>query len=1005
LAPLLVLSLLLGGSTVFAADLSVPDSITGLHDGLRDFPREQLEDESARRAVDGAERKMQKALDKLGSGKKNALKSAVKVTGGAVKKLEKAGADASFADGIQGVVDAARGEIERMRAAIAARLAEDEALAAKYTKKLAKVEKKVERAAPALEAGEASKYLKKAGGLLAGMDKLLAKVGEGNGNGPPVGPDAGKGRAVLGPIAGADYEIHLLSDLDAGPVATGVTTTGAIDEAGRAEVDPGLFTDAALYLVVVSGGEDIDVDDDGVADDVPTPVNGKVHAVMTGAQIKAGDWRVSVLTEVAYQSILYMLRAGYDDAAILAALDQAATRLVKSDLTGDGKVDSDDLNTWDPVRFPTGTLLSEDQKEDLVGQIHAGEDTSASARESTSALLGSDTSVTFVRDIQVVGNLAFLAADLDGLYVVDVSDPVEPDRIGKASGATFSGAMVAVSGITALVGTSNGIYEMGVEVPESPHLIRVIPELKPRAMVGVGDLFYIATSDTLEVLDVSYRTDDDPETTEAVVVDSIAFDGRQAKDAYVSGNRLYVMSSFSVTAFDISTPESPTLSRSIGIVGTGVMAMSGDLLFTIDRMLPSARATLVIWDLGDLLQPQTLATLLLPTRGAFRIAVHDSVVYTSTNFSILAVDVSTPAEPVLLGRVFLGDWGPTALAVHGNDRPYALVGRDDSPNRNPARLDVFDVADPSIRGVMGSVGTESFLWDVEISGSAAYLASTAGLETVDLADPTAPSLGTGLELSEVVNALAVVGKHALLPGFSALHAVAITGPGAPSLTISDSAFTNPGQILAGRTGYVYVTTQTQPSTLRQIDVGDVEDMQVGVVFPESADKLILDVVPGTSSDTLYVMGMEAGRQLDVYSVTDAPAAPSLLGSYVFAPSPFQVGGIDVAGDTAFVVTAPPPVGPATLHALDVGTPSSIVEIGSIEIGRWGKVLVAGDRAVVSDPTFGIRVFDVSEPTSMKPLGGTKTTGNVVDFDILDGLVVVATQFGVEIVGLPVREVP
>ncbi|MHC4859597.1 MAG: LVIVD repeat-containing protein, partial [Planctomycetota bacterium] len=970
----------------------------------------QLEDESARRGVDGAERKMQKALDRLGGGKKNALKSAVKVTGGAVKKLVRAGADESFAAGIQGVVDAASGEIERMRGSIAARLAEDDALAKKYSKKLAKVVKKVERAAPALAAGDAPRYLKKAGGLLSGLAKLMAKVGEGDGSGPPVDPGAGKGRAILGPIAGARVEIHPLANLEGGPIFVGTTTTGAIDDAGRVELNPAAYSDDALYLVVVSGGEDIDVDDDGVADDVPTPVAGKVHAVMTGAQIKAGDWRVSVLTEVAYQSILYLLQAGYDDAAILEALDQAASRLVKSDVTGDGKVDSDDLNKWDPLLFPAHTLLDDRQKEELVEQIHAGEDTGDSALESTSALLGSDSSVTFIRDIEVVGNLAYLASDLATLYVVDVADPLNPDRIGKPSGFIANGYMVAVSGITALVATQHGVYELGVEVPEAPHLVNVHAGITPTGMVGVGDLFYIATRDALEILDVSYRTDEDPDTTEPVFLDSVPL-ATQVGELYVAGNRLYGKSSSGVLVFDITTPGTPTLTRTVGVAGSGAAAMSGDLMFTIDGLSPR-RSHLVITDLSELLQPQTLATLPLPTDGAHRMAVHGSAVYIGTANSIIVADVSTPSEPVVLGRVYIGDTGSSALAAYGSNRPFALVGRA-FPNTSAAELEVYDVADPTVSGVMGGVALEPFVRRMDLSGTMAYIASTAGtLESVDLSDPAEPSVGTSVDLpnlqdasrNDFVTDVAVVGDQALVSGGSALHAVALTGPGAPSLVASDPAFDNPDQLIAGRASYAYATTGTIPNVLSQIDAGDVEDFALGAVFPESADRLVLDVVPGTSSDTIYVMGMEARKQFDVYSVTDGGADPSLLGSYVFDPSPFDVGGIDVAGDTAFVVTNVFG-GPAEMTALDVDTPASISVLGSVEMERPGKVRVAGDLAVVSDPGFGIRIFDVSDPASMKEVGSTMTLGYVQDFEILGDKVVVATQFGLEVVGLPVREVP
>jgi hypothetical protein len=302
------------------------------------------------------------------------------------------------------------------------------------------------------------------------------------------------------------------------------------------------------------------------------------------------------------------------------------------------------------------------------------------------------------------------------------------------------------------------------------------------------------------------------------------------------------------------------------------------------------------------------------------------------------------------------------------------------------------------------VELESVVGAVAVGGSTACLTSGffKSLDIVDLTEPTRPERVGGLALQEWLHDVAVVGSHALVGGAGALHLVGISNPAQPSLTNSDADFEGAEEILVGRGSFAYLLAHG--NSMQQVDASDVDSLDAGAFIDSGTGTLLFDVVPGTTSDTVYAFGFDRNDQLDVYSVTDGSAAPSLLGSHVLDPPPFQLGGVAVGGGTAFVV-ANRFGQPVALRALDVGTPASITEIGSLEIEGLGRVRAAGNLVVVLDWGFGVRFFDVSDPTDMKPAGGAMTLGAAVDFEIVGDLVVLATEFGLEVVGLPVREVP
>ena len=185
----------------------------------------------------------------------------------------------------------------------------------------------------------------------------------------------GSSQAILGPVVNAEVAVYHSAHLDAGPRCVSRTQdSNVLDLAGRMEIDGACIAEPGFYLLAVSGGQDIDADDDGVRDAVPTPMQGVLHGLLSREQILAGDARVNAVTEVAYQYARYLLAGGYGQETIEDALDQAADALLLGDLSGDGALDHQDLAAWHPRRDLGLYRPGLARLQALAAALHAGED-------------------------------------------------------------------------------------------------------------------------------------------------------------------------------------------------------------------------------------------------------------------------------------------------------------------------------------------------------------------------------------------------------------------------------------------------------------------------------------------------------------------------------------------------------------------------------------------------------------------------------------------------------
>lgn len=106
-----------------------------------------------------------------------------------------------------------------------------------------------------------------------------------------------KNVAALGPLENADVKIYKLSDLNKSIYET---TTGKFGNFSVNLQDKNLSSND-LLLIKVSGGKDIDPNDDGFIDTKPIINKGIIHGYGTVSDLKSGKVHITLLSELVYQ--------------------------------------------------------------------------------------------------------------------------------------------------------------------------------------------------------------------------------------------------------------------------------------------------------------------------------------------------------------------------------------------------------------------------------------------------------------------------------------------------------------------------------------------------------------------------------------------------------------------------------------------------------------------------------------------------------------------------------
>lgn len=206
-------------------------------------------------------------------------------------------------------------------------------------------------------------------GLLALLTATALGCGGGGGGSnvfTPLGAvgSAGTHVAALGPLAGATVRV---SPVNMPEMAIVKSTTGSNGQFNLDTTTIPAQYDNTLLLVSVSGGNDIDANDDGVTDATPTPNSGTLNALVLGSDLKKRSISVSVLTEAVYRAVNGQMDAVPQE-AVIHSMEEIAYQLLNDDIDGDGVISYGDVLSFNPTRAADKAKLAVNYNNIFVAQ-------------------------------------------------------------------------------------------------------------------------------------------------------------------------------------------------------------------------------------------------------------------------------------------------------------------------------------------------------------------------------------------------------------------------------------------------------------------------------------------------------------------------------------------------------------------------------------------------------------------------------------------------------------
>jgi hypothetical protein len=602
-------------------------------------------------------------------------------------------------------------------------------------------------------------------------------------------------------------------------------------------------------------------------------------------------------------------------------------------------------------------------------------------------LIGFVPDVGQAKDVAVdaTAGIAYVGSAQFGLAVVDLGNPNQPVVLSAINPA-FYVDRIAVSGDLAAVTCGDGVGMKVIDVA-NPTMPRAVGSLGGtfRAVAVAGSFAYLvetvvgnpATSDFVVV---SLANPAAPAIVGRVKVGASNF-----ADVQVVGSLAYVaIGSGGLSIVDVSSPTSPRVVGSMDTAGTayGVSVANG-YAYVADF------SSMVVVDVRTPTQPLIVGSY--PVSQVIAVGVAGTRVYLIAGTQFQVVDVTVPSAPLLLGTN--SSFGAQNLDVMNSLALLATIQVD--PATDKGGLYIVDVSIPTNPRVITNVYDGFSNWAVAVAGTLAVMTGNSyGLRVVDVSNPLAPA--TVATLSGTLRAATMSGAYAYVvqvvpgnPATSVLLAVDLGNPTQPVIrnqvgfgtnvladakaagsllylaagnaglqildisapsnprVIGSATNTAPASAVAVADGYAYVGTSTA------IHVVDARvPSRPSVVQSTPASPRALAALNGI----LYTLD---GLELVVYNVS-TPTAPTFLS----ATNSYNAQGLDVSGTLLVLATPAASHGDPTggLHIFDVSNPSLPQRVQQIIVpGTTLSVVVPGSLAYAGDTAATIDVVQLSVP--------------------------------------------
>jgi hypothetical protein len=555
--------------------------------------------------------------------------------------------------------------------------------------------------------------------------------------------------------------------------------------------------------------------------------------------------------------------------------------------------------------------------------------------------IGDFTTLSYAQDLDVVGNIAYVAEDEAGMQIIDISDPQDPVLLGSYNSPsmyTWSFSVTVVDSLAYLTENAwiSRLKIIDVSDPENPSLLC--------SLTTPGSCNYVTVVDTLVYVADGYnhglRIINVSDLEHPTTVGSVLTPG-QAVSVAVDGDIAYVADGYAgVSIIDVSDPVSPVLLGTYNWGWVSSVTVKNSIAYV-------ASYALTIADVSDPLNPVILCNYETPGE-PYSSVVEDSTAYIADQEAgILVLDIADPQNPMLIGT-----YDTPGVAQYLKVINNVAYVADTSSG-----LQIIDIADPQNPALLVHDNTGVIAQCVVDENNIAYVAGNAGLDILDVSDPLNPILLGSCGVDGYECSMTIEDDFAYVSG---------VGQENGALTIIDiSDLQNPTPI-----GYYsgWITSSTvaegiaylishyngpkNPATWVDIvDVSAPENPAHIVSFNTPGESISLTIVDGIA----YVADGSAG--LTSVDVT-TPGNPLLLST---CDTPGNAQFVTVADSIAYVED-----GNGGVRIIDVGDPSQPFLISSVSPSHLSsdfvRCRVYDNKLYISDSCWNeIIVYDVSTP--------------------------------------------
>jgi len=534
-------------------------------------------------------------------------------------------------------------------------------------------------------------------------------------------------------------------------------------------------------------------------------------------------------------------------------------------------------------------------------------------------VLGATEITGYPTEIAVSGTIAFVAANDEGLFVIDFSDPTAPSVVGRWGGQTDQVVDIAASGDYAYL-ASNRLIVLDLSDPTDPVEVARVSDWRISQLELVGHHVYGIGTSLLAVYDVA-----DPTAPSVVFQNALnnkshlAVNDQRLLTTYAGRLSVYTLDDPAAPVFVTEYDDPATYFQTVAIGGThAYIATYDDEFAIVDTTDPANPSTTAIWpapgnpdstavdgsiayltthedglriiDVEDSSAPTEIG--FIPATGASNdLAIVGDHAFVAQHGSGLRVfDVSDPGAPVSIGFVALD--GALDVSVSGT---RALV------TGGEAGIFVIDISDPANPVLLGGRDTPHRAWKAEVVGDFAFVADgDSGLRIYDVSDPNAIFEVGALTSVDSAMDVAVVGDVAYLADcYWGFATVDVSNPSAPVKLFGDGLWDNfcADSIVVRDTLAILVEgwNLNGGSSIHIFDVSN-PSIPVRITEFEQVPEAWIGADLALDGDVLYIAYERATVVFDIRN----PFAPALIGRRY---SPGASTGVDVAGDTVVIAAS------------------------------------------------------------------------------------------------------